>query len=79
MLVPTKYNHPDRTVIYVSFLLLKILKKNQVQKYDDLQKAIGKLVVGWEVLFLPSLNLLYALGLIEYRPKSDILEYIGSK
>lgn len=30
------------------------------------------------MLFLPALNLLFLLGLIEYRPKTDAVEYVGS-
>jgi hypothetical protein len=29
------------------------------------------------VLFLPTLSFLYLLGLVEYRPKTDSLEYVG--
>lgn len=41
--------------------------------YVNLQKS----VIGGEVLFLPALNFLYLMGLIEYRPKTDALEYVG--
>jgi len=34
-------------------------------------------VVGGDVLFLPALNFLYLMGLIEYRPKTDAVEYVG--
>jgi hypothetical protein len=37
------------------------------------RKAVG----GGDVLFLPSLNFLYVLGLIEYHPKTDSVEYVG--
>ena len=29
------------------------------------------------MLFLPALNFLYLMGLIEYRPKTDAVEYMG--
>jgi hypothetical protein len=29
------------------------------------------------VLFLPALNFLYLLGLIDYHPKTDAVEYVG--
>ncbi|WP_414590540.1 ABC-three component system middle component 8, partial [Anabaena sp. CCY 9614] len=32
---------------------------------------------GGETLFLPSLNFLFLLGLVEYRPKTDAIEYLG--
>ncbi|EON1555668.1 ABC-three component system middle component 8 [Escherichia coli] len=77
MLRPTKYSHPDRTVINVSLLLLARLKTRRIDDYDALRKFAKKSVIGGEVLFLPALNFLYLMGLIEYRPKTDALEYVG--
>lgn len=77
MLRPTKHSHPDRTVINVSLLLLSRLKDRRVDEYDMLRKYAKKNVVGGDVLFLPALNFLYLMGLIEYRPKTDAVEYVG--
>lgn len=77
MLRPTKHSHPDRTVINVSLRLLGRLKTRRLEDYDGLREYIGKAVAGGDVLFLPALNLLYLLGLIDYRPKTDAVEYIG--
>lgn len=77
MLRPTKHSHPDRTVINVSLLLLSRLKMRRFDEYDVLRKFAKKNVVGGDVLFLPALNFLYLLGLIEYRPKTDAVEYVG--
>ena len=77
MLRPTKHSHPDRTVINVSLLLLARLKTRRVDEYDVLRKFENKRVVGGDVLFLPALNFLYLMGLIEYRPKTDSVEYMG--
>lgn len=77
MLRPTKHSHPDRTVINVSLLLLARLKARRVDEYDVLRKFAEKSVVGGDVLFLPALNFLYLMGLIEYRPKTDAVEYMG--
>jgi hypothetical protein len=77
MLRPTKHSHPDRTVINVSLLLLSRLKARRFDEYDVLRKFAKKTVVGGDVLFLPALNFLYLLGLIEYRPKTDAVEYVG--
>jgi hypothetical protein len=78
MLRPTKHSHPDRTVINVSLLLLARLKNIRLDEYDVLRKFAKKSVVGGDVLFLPALNFLYLMGLIEYRPKTDSVEYVGS-
>lgn len=77
MLAPTKHSHPDRTVVHLSLLLLAQLKKYRVQGYDALRHFARKQVVGSDFLFLPALNFLYLMGLIEYRPKTDSLEYVG--
>ena len=77
MLKPTKHSHPDRTVINVSLLLLARLKTRRLDDYDSLRKYAKKAVSGGDVLFLPSLNFLYLLGLIDYRPKTDSVEYVG--
>lgn len=77
MLRPTKHSHPDRTVINVSLLLLMHLRRHRVDEYDDLLKLVKKKVNGGDVLFLPALNFLYLMGLIEYRPKTDAVEYVG--
>ena len=77
MLRPTKHSHPDRTVINVSLLLLARLETRRIDDYDALRKFAKKSVIGGEVLFLPALNFLYLMGLIEYRPKTDALEYVG--
>ena len=77
MLRPTKHSHPDRTVISVSLLLLVRLKKRRLDDYDNLRKYAKEAVTGGDVLFLPALNFLYLLGLIDYRPKTDAVEYVG--
>ncbi len=77
MLRPSKHSHPDRTVIHVSLLLLGRLKTRRVEDYDALKKLVKKNVSGGDVLFHPAINLLYLLGLVEYRPKTDAFEYLG--
>lgn len=77
MLRPTKHSHPDRTVINVSLSLLARLKTRRLDDYDSLRKYAKRAVTGGDVLFLPALNFLYLLGLIDYRPKTDAVEYVG--
>lgn len=78
MLRPTKHSHPDRTVINLSVVLLARLKTRRLDDYYGLQKYAKKTVSGGDVLFLPALNFLYLMGLIDYRPKTDSVEYLGS-
>jgi hypothetical protein len=78
MLRPTKHSHPDRTVIHMSFLLLKRLRVCRIEEFHSLLQYAKKAVVGGDMLFLPALNFLYLVGVIEYRPKTDAVEYVGS-
>ncbi|WP_081194590.1 ABC-three component system middle component 8 [Halomonas sp. BC1] len=77
MLRPTKHSHPDRTVINVALMLLIRLKDRRVDEYGALRKYAKKTVTGGDVLFLPALNFLYLMGLIDYHPKTDAVEYVG--
>jgi hypothetical protein len=77
MLRPTKHSHPDRTVINVSLLLVARLKARRLEDYDSLRSYAKRTVRGGEVLFLPALNFLFLLGLIDYRPKTDSVEYLA--
>jgi hypothetical protein len=77
MLRPTKHSHPDRTVVNVALLLLTRLRKRRLDGYSALRSYAKKAVAGGDVLFLPALNFLFLLGLIEYRPKTDAIEYVG--
>ena len=77
MLRPTQHSHPDRTVMNVALLLLAHLRKRRLDGYSALRGYAKKTVTGGDVLFLPALNFLFLLGLIEYRPKTDAIEYVG--
>ncbi|ABC33342.1 conserved hypothetical protein [Hahella chejuensis KCTC 2396] len=75
MLRPTKHSHPDRTVINVAMVVLVRLKDLRIANYSDLLSYAKKSVIGGDVLFLPALNFLFLMGLIEYRQKTDSIEY----
>jgi len=77
MLRPTKHSHPDRTVISLSLLLLSRLKRERIEDYEKLRSLAKRSIIGGDVLFLPALNFLYLIGVIEYRPKTDAIEYVG--
>ncbi|MDI9234687.1 MULTISPECIES: ABC-three component system middle component 8 [Limnohabitans] len=61
----------------VALLLLKHLRKRRFDRYGDLRTFAKKAVTGGDVLFLPALNFLFLLGLVEYQPKTDAIEYVG--
>ncbi len=77
MLRPSKHSHPDRTVVAVSLHLLAQLRSRRLVDYEDLRAFSRRKVSGSDPLFLPALNFLYLLGLIEYHPKTDAVEYVG--
>ncbi|WP_319002498.1 ABC-three component system middle component 8 [Brevundimonas poindexterae] len=57
--------------------MLSRLKFRRQEAYSDLKGYVRKKVVGGETLFLPSLNFLFLLGLVDYHPKTDAIEYVG--
>jgi len=79
MLRPSKHSHPDRTVINLSLLLLGRLKKQRLDNYGDLRAFAKKAITGGDVLYLPALNFLFLMGVIEYHPKTDAVEYLGAQ
>ncbi|MNL80159.1 hypothetical protein D3C87_2069370 [compost metagenome] len=79
MLRPTKFSNPDKTVLAVSSLILERLGKTRIEKYEDLRMLVKSNQDGQDTLFLPSVNLLFLLGVVEYRTKSDSFEYVARK
>ncbi|MDR2300906.1 MAG: hypothetical protein LBF38_02540 [Deltaproteobacteria bacterium] len=77
MLKPKRHAHPDQTVINMACLVLAKLRDQRVAGLDELVKFSKKRVIGGKELLAPALNLLFLLGLIEYRPKADTIEYVG--
>jgi hypothetical protein len=79
MLYPTKHAHPDLTVLAVSAALLKRLRNKRVESFSDLYKFVQSSTPGSEALFEASITFLFALGLIEYRTKTDAFEFLGTE
>ena len=78
MLRPTRFDHPDRTVIHAAYLILAQLKQKRLVGYEDLRSLVLTQIKGGEPLFIPAFNFLFLLGLLEYRPKEDTFEYTGT-
>ncbi|MDR5610603.1 MULTISPECIES: ABC-three component system middle component 8 [unclassified Arsenophonus] len=78
MLRPTKHSHPDKTVINVALIILCRLKEQRIESYSNLLKHVKRKISGGNILFLPALNFLFIVGVIEYRPKTDSVEYIAN-
>lgn len=77
LLRPSKHAHPDQTVLGVATLLLRLLKGRRVEEYEKLRAYVKRQVSGGDALFLPALGLMFVLGLVEYHPKTDAIEYVG--
>ncbi len=77
MLRPTKHMNPDRSVLALSALLLARLKKSRIASYSSLVEYAIKRSKDGDTLFASALSLMYVLGLVEYRPRTDSFEYMG--
>lgn len=77
MLSPTKHAHPDKTILSVATLVLARLVTKRVESYDKLLHMVRERIRGGHLLFIPALNLLFLLGLITYRSKTDSVEFSG--
>ncbi|MFT5757479.1 MAG: hypothetical protein ACI9LM_002213 [Alteromonadaceae bacterium] len=78
LLNPNKNADPDLTVMASSAFLLNRLKKNQLETITDLRLLLLENNKDSVSLLEPSLEFLFLLGLIEYHPKNDLIEYKGS-
>ena len=76
MLNLTKHMHPDKTVINVTFVMLKRMRAKKIMSFTELL-AYTKSNGLSEPLFLPAIHLLYILGLIDYQKKNDNFIYTG--
>lgn len=77
MLQPTKHMNPDRSVLALAAILLARLKKTRIEDYSALIEHAMQQMPDGDTLFAGALSLLYLLGLVEYRPRTDSFEYIG--
>ena len=74
MLFPSKHSDPDQTVLAFAVSILQHLRARQTVSFDDLRAFGKKKTKNSELLFTPSLSVLYLLGLVEYLPKVDSFE-----
>jgi hypothetical protein len=77
MLRPNKHSDPQLTVLPVAADVLKRLRKKRSCSLTDLRKYVEETGADRTSLLLPSIATLYLLGLVEYRRKTDCIEYVG--
>lgn len=82
MLRPNKHTNLNMSVLSLSAQILKLIKKERIIEYDALLAALCKKFDGEKKqievkhIFLPAINLLHLLGLLDYHVKTDSFEYI---
>lgn len=77
MLRPNKHSDPQLTVLPVTAALLKRLRKKRSCTIADLRKHVEELGPDRTPLLFPSIAVLFLLGVVEYRRKTDCMEYVG--
>lgn len=77
MLRPKKHLDPNTcTLRVVTFALAELLKRRTV-RYDDLRSVVVRRAgADAELAFLPAIEVLFLLGRVEYRDKTDSFEYV---
>lgn len=79
MLKPDKYLDPRYSVINVTGLMIKILKKNGILTLNELLAALtDQLDPKIKETYLASLSFLFALGKVQYHQKLDAIELVDS-
>jgi hypothetical protein len=77
MLRPSKHMNPDRSALALSTVLLARLKKTRIEEYSALLDHALSRAEDADTLFASSIALLFLLGLVEYRTRTDSFEYVG--
>lgn len=78
LLKPNKNAHPDLTILATSSLILARLKKKKFDTITNLKQVLRDNNKDSVALLESSLEFLFLLGLVEYHPKNDLIEYVGS-
>jgi hypothetical protein len=80
MIIPEKHLDLNHCVLRAGAVLLGFLKRNRVASVARLrERLVQSMGNDGEVLFQPTLNLLFLLGRIEYHPESDRIEYLETR
>jgi len=78
MIKPNKLTNLDLSVIRVSAITLKMLKKKRYIGYSELLKNLCDLTnEDVQYILMGVLNFLFLLGKIEYHQHTDSFEFLG--
>lgn len=78
MLRPTKHTDPRRSVLAVAGKILQHLRRRRVASFVEIRDKIRAADAANDSLVPLALTLLYGLGLVEYKLKTDSFEYVGA-
>lgn len=77
MLLPRKHLDPNTCTLRIVALALAELLKRRAVQYDDLRSTmVRRAGADAELAFLPAMEVLFLLGRVEYREKTDSFEYV---
>jgi hypothetical protein len=78
MLTPKKHLNLDVSVLRVSAIMLRELRKRGVIEFEKLRLIVIRRVGDdGNLVFIPALSLLYLLGKLSYHTKNDTFEYVA--
>jgi hypothetical protein len=76
MLTPKKHLNLDVSVLRVSAVMLRELRRRGVVGFERLRGVVIRRVgQDGDLSFMPALSFLYLLGRVEYHIKNDTIEY----
>lgn len=80
MIKPTRYMNMNLSVIRVSSEIIELLIKSPIMKFDEILASLEQ-IIGNEVrfVFIPAIDFLYLLGIIDYHEESDVFELVSGK
>jgi len=69
--------NPERSVLSLAGALLSHLREARIETYGGLIGHARSQFGGADAIFVPTMSLLFLLGLVSYHGKSDSFEYVG--
>lgn len=75
-MIVTKHENPAQTLVYSIYVISKELRRKRIVSYDNLKVFLQQRVEGGEFWFDKAINFLFLMGIVEYYPKTDMLEFV---
>ena len=68
---------PDRGALATAAYVLRLVRDSRTVSFTKVQTSVEDRFGTAVTVLAPAVSLLFLLGLLEYRPKSDSFEYTG--